>query len=365
MDRVNQTQNPITPKPKEAPFTGEKTYHGPHRRILTVQRNEVSLEFQLDKRSQRFGGGFKKGYPIKGTHSDQPFVLLKEKSTRSGGGTLYFEGRVMNGLIKSLPENFSQEFLALSGPDGFAKHIEYHSPKKNSKRPALVLPMAEGHLGQLLTKPDQTSPDRLWVITSLLARQLDLLHAGGFAHRDIKPDNVLLYNLKSAISGRATTRVLLSDFGLSVPLDGRRVSLGGTYEFFSPEMFRAAFSQFHGPIDLRKADVYAFGMTLFALKEKGIPERQAELGELIRQIKGAPDPQKDALRLHGLFQLEYLVQGYNLRLANRPLEGLSLKDFLDLVIHRSLHPDPLKRPSMREITMMLAGRYRLMQAQRV
>ncbi len=82
------------------------------------------------------------------------------------------------------------------------------------------------------------------------ARGLAALHAQGIVHRDVKPQNIL-------VSG---TRVLVTDFGLSVRIQGSDGAgrIAGTPAYMAPEQMRGE------AVDAR-ADVFGFCATLFEM----------------------------------------------------------------------------------------------------
>eukprot|EP00927_Polykrikos_kofoidii_P016623 TRINITY_DN17518_c0_g1_i1.p1 TRINITY_DN17518_c0_g1~~TRINITY_DN17518_c0_g1_i1.p1 ORF type:complete len:407 (-),score=52.89 TRINITY_DN17518_c0_g1_i1:50-1270(-) len=82
---------------------------------------------------------------------------------------------------------------------------------------------------------------------------LKYLHANFVAHRDIKPQNIL-------VSKQGVAKI--SDFGVSTRMDKRFLvsSTQGTPPFWSPEMCTTGW---HGH-DGRKADVWAMGVSLWA-----------------------------------------------------------------------------------------------------
>ena len=124
---------------------------------------------------------------------------------------------------------------------------------------------------------------------------LRVLHAAGFVHRDVKPDNLLV---------QPDGRIRLIDYGLvgcfdpeSDP-DARRSYLAGTFWYMAPE---SIYSQIYPPA----CDVYALGCVLLELI--GLPSRLPEpqagkslvetIGEVDRVIPDdTPEDLRDLLR---------------------------------------------------------------------
>ena len=121
-------------------------------------------------------------------------------------------------------------------------------------------------------------------------------HHASLIHRDIKPDNILL-----AVDGDRVTRVAVSDFGVAraaaAPSDGapargsaRQLSLTaagaaiGTPAYMAPEQLAGR------DVDAR-ADVFAFGVTLWEALWGERPYRGASVAELeAAMATGTPSP---------------------------------------------------------------------------
>jgi serine/threonine-protein kinase len=85
-----------------------------------------------------------------------------------------------------------------------------------------------------------------------VTRALERVHARGFVHWDPKPGNVLL-----SANG---TRVVLTDFGLALPIDGpAREFVAGTAAYMSPEQWEPTGAHGVGPL----SDVFVLGGALF------------------------------------------------------------------------------------------------------
>jgi len=112
--------------------------------------------------------------------------------------------------------------------------------------------MDGGSLAERLTDDDRPSAQQsaLWVAE--LADTLAEIHAHGYIHRDIKPDNILFDE---------NDRPYFSDFGLAASAseqlgEARRVM--GTLTYMAPEQARKQH------VD-RKADIYSLGVVLYQL----------------------------------------------------------------------------------------------------
>lgn len=113
-------------------------------------------------------------------------------------------------------------------------------------------------------------------IASELVDALQYLHEKGIAHCDVKPDNVLIDDNHSA---------KLCDFGFSLNVKNTsRAKRWGTIGYNSPELYKKGF------VDFIKCDIWALGITLYAMSEDELPytnDKEAE--KCILQMKTNDD----------------------------------------------------------------------------
>ncbi|MBK9119633.1 MAG: serine/threonine protein kinase [Phycisphaerales bacterium] len=110
----------------------------------------------------------------------------------------------------------------------------------------LIMEYVEGEL--LEEQPPETLPALLTTFRQI-AEGLAALHQQGFAHADIKPNNVLIPR---------TGGVKIIDFGQSCPLGYTKERVQGTPDYIAPEQLHRQ------PIDQR-TDVYNLGATMYRL----------------------------------------------------------------------------------------------------
>lgn len=93
------------------------------------------------------------------------------------------------------------------------------------------------------------------------------MHGQDYAHRDLKPRNILIqHHLSSTSAGSWWAR--LGDFGISKSLEadkGNTSTIMGTYAYMAPELDDAVQRL---DIDFKAADIWALGVMAFFLSTK-------------------------------------------------------------------------------------------------
>ena len=158
---------------------------------------------------------------------------------------------------------------------------------------AIVMELLEGQsLAQAMTAEGPLEPERFLSVLAQVSRALAAAHAVGFAHRDLKPDNIFLVD-----RGRDQDFVKVLDFGLakalhasplardapsaaSSTLDGVFV---GTPAYVSPE-------QAAGRAVDHRGDIYAIGVILFELITGRLPFEGPSAAEFLIQHVTVPAP---------------------------------------------------------------------------
>ncbi|KAH8654240.1 kinase-like domain-containing protein [Ilyonectria robusta] len=121
------------------------------------------------------------------------------------------------------------------------------------------------YLGERKRPP--LSEDDCCQVTSQVLQGLAVMHGAGFAHRDIKPHNVLIQQCPTSVP-HGPWWVKLADFGLSKRLGAATSdsTMGmGTEEYKAPELFDYGVLS---DINYQAADMWALGVMTFFLLTK-------------------------------------------------------------------------------------------------
>src|SRR4029079_3375239 len=114
-------------------------------------------------------------------------------------------------------------------------------------------------LGHVLDAEERLSPQRTVDLLANIADALDIAHGAGLVHRDVKPGNVLVDNIRSYLTDFGLTKRIASRTALTAV--GRTV---GTAAYLAPEQIRGQ------DVDSR-TDIYAFGCVLYECLTGDVP----------------------------------------------------------------------------------------------
>jgi serine/threonine protein kinase len=181
-------------------------------------------------------------------------------------------------------------------------------------RPYLVMPKMIGQdLLTLLRKQGPQSPARVVELLRGAASALDVIHAKGFVHRDVKPENLM-----HVVHDDGSESVRLLDFGivaLTSKQDQRLTAEGvvfGTPVYLAPEIMESEEPD-------ARTDVYSLAVVAFELLTGRAPF-EANTSMRIMQMKATAEPP----------QLQ-------------AVSGVSFPRELEEVVARGLARDPKKR----------------------
>jgi len=157
--------------------------------------------------------------------------------------------------------------------------VTVHDIGREGVTPFMVCEYVGG--GELADRLDAgpLAPDRAVAVAKDLCRALDVAHAAGVVHRDVKPANVWLTE-----SGRAK----LGDFGLALAADENRVTaegaVVGTPYYLAPEQALT------GDVDPR-SDLYALGCVLYQMLTSSPPHVGTTVAQVVaKHVHAAPTP---------------------------------------------------------------------------
>jgi serine/threonine-protein kinase len=137
----------------------------------------------------------------------------------------------------------------------------------------LVMEFLEGHSLSTIVEKQKLPVDRAVQIAKQVLEGLEAAHQLGYAHRDVKPDNIML------VGEPGGEKAKLLDFGIALNERAafKLTAVGlafGTPEYLSPEMAMGL------PTDAR-SDLYAVGVVLYQMVTGQLPF-EGDQGALLR-----------------------------------------------------------------------------------
>ena len=168
-------------------------------------------------------------------------------------------------------ETLVQEGRALAAID-HRSVVRIHGIDVSGPRPFVVMERIRGRsVADLLEETPRLSRRLVLSILRGVSVGLDVIHAAGRMHGDVKPENVLVED--------GTGRVVLTDLGLSRALAGMESTRGGTPAYMAPERAAGTTSR---PDLWPREDVYSLAVMAFELMTGRLPFEDPDINELRR-----------------------------------------------------------------------------------
>ena len=162
--------------------------------------------------------------------------------------------------------------------------VPVHAVEEQAELAFFVMAYVDGEtLGERVRRAGPLPPHEATRVLQEVAWALGHAHAHGIAHRDVKPDNVMLE--------RATGRAVVTDFGIARHLGADTTpSAGtpmGTPQFMSPE-------QACGEPGDARSDLYSLGATIYYAATGRLPfEAPTVVALLAQHATAAPRPARE------------------------------------------------------------------------
>jgi hypothetical protein len=153
---------------------------------------------------------------------------------------------------------------------------------------------------------------------------LDYMHASGYVHWDVKPDNILFRHPRSENgNGAGMIEAVLTDFGIARSSHEPAV-VAGSVRYMSPERLRVHLGEIPPDqiMNQRPADVYALGLVLYEMLAGDLPFAAADMeGIKAAILKETPIPLTDFNPEVPAVVEDIIFQALNKHPAARPAMG--------------------------------------------
>lgn len=182
---------------------------------------------------------------------------------------------------ETFEENFMLEIKVLIDTDhpNIMKIYEYFFDKINYY---IVMEYIRGKdLTSFVTSMKTYSQDFIPTILKQLLSAVCYLHSKNIVHRDIKPDNIIVRELRKNINGQRSSinelQLVLIDFGNSNYYNSKKMnSIVGTPYYISPDVLKENYTE--------KCDVWSCGIILYTLLLGYVPFKGQNMEDTFKKI---------------------------------------------------------------------------------
>lgn len=286
----------------------------------TLQVNESRLEYEehedyhLGKGA--FGNVYRGDYRIEGVEgssSNESVDNGAESTHMDVAIKVYsFEEHTLSALDAF--HDIRQEIIILSKLRDHPSIVRFIGFVMQPRLRAVMELANHGSLKDLLKDSVKIPRLSLYQISRQIASGLDFMHNRRVIHRDIKPDNILVFSLTPEVN------VKITDFGTAnflAPI-GMKV-LAGTPGFMAPEMFSYTSYEY-----TTKVDVYSFAMVFYEMITKRRPFQEYQRIALPEALKRGERPGYSDIKdtFFGLLTMtELMIVMWNQESTRRPAAG--------------------------------------------
>lgn len=229
-------------------------------------------------------------------------------------------------------QNAQREFILLKELQSRSKY--FLRPKfwisslegLEGENPIMAMECIKGTFIDLLRKERPSYSQRVGIFKQILSG-IAALHEMGYAHRDIKFENIFY-----TIDERGKIIIKIGDLGLACKLEGdeeRKSKIAGSALYLSPESCRACTEK--QPYDLIKSDSWGIGLIAYALFKNDRPEH----------MKNA--------RIKKFNVLQIIHQNASLE----GVSGLNTENPIEAIVDKMLKVNPEDRVSARNALILL------------
>lgn len=222
-----------------------------HSFVISKDKDGVVSKFMLTDADPIAKGGMKKIYLCQDLLLGTYAIFGKQKGKFKDSKEMLKEFKIIKDLeAQGVPHIVKAHFISVPRKDDIGIMMPYYNGGKLTD----YLPKHINH--------DDLPEELVPKIVSQMITAFQAIHAAGYTHRDIKPDNFLLEVEKDRKGKIIDVNLKVGDFGISHLLTDQKQldEFKGVYKYLAPECCDE-----HAFRDGRKIDSWAIGITLLEL----------------------------------------------------------------------------------------------------